>query len=50
MMWHEHSRARHSSDDDEAFILPLFFKCLETLEVCSRRQRDTGDRFGRPPL
>ena len=31
---------------DEAFIMPLFFKPLETLEVGFRARRDTGDLFG----
>ena len=40
------SAARHC---DGRVIVHPFFKCLETLEVCSRRQCDTGDLFGRLP-
>ena len=46
---HQCRRARHQTGDDGRVIVHPFFKCLETLEVCSCRQCDTGDLFGRLP-
>ena len=46
-------RARSARHRDEAFIVPLFFKCLETLEVGFPARRDTGDLFAQsrqPPV
>ena len=40
-------RAGHPPHRDEAFIVPPFFKCLETLKVGSVFRRDTGDLFAR---
>ena len=39
------SRASNAGHRDEAFIVPPFFKCLETWRVGSRDQSDTGGLF-----
>jgi hypothetical protein len=36
---------RFSAEGNEAFIVPPFFKPLETLEVGFAARRDTGDLF-----
>ncbi len=38
-------RERHPQPGDEAFIVPPFFKCLETWRVGSPDQSDTGGLF-----
>ena len=38
----QHHRARHRARGDSAFIVPPFFKYLETLKSASRNWDDTG--------
>ena len=41
----QHRRTCHPASNNVGFIVPLIFKCLETLAVDGRDHRDAGDPF-----